>query len=53
MLTEAEHLRDRLAEIGNDLQALDRTLQALGFEGDLEGMMPRQKRQVIFGRGEI
>ena len=26
MLTEAERLRDRMAEIRNDLQALDRTL---------------------------
>lgn len=53
MLTEAERLRDRLAEIRNDLQALDRTLETLGFQGDLEGMMPHQKRHVIFGRGEL
>lgn len=53
MLTEAERLRDRLAEIRNDLQALDRTLGTLGFKGDLEGMMPRQKRQVVFGRGDL
>lgn len=53
MLTEAERLRDRLAEIRNNLQALDRTLETLGFKGDLEGMMPRQKRHVIFGRGEL
>jgi hypothetical protein len=53
MLTEAERLRDRLAEIRNDLLALDRTLGTLDFKGDLEGMMPRQKRQVIFGKGEL
>jgi len=53
MLTEAELIRDRLAEIKNDLSALDRTLATLGFTGDLEGMMPRQKRQVIFGRGDL
>lgn len=53
MLTEAERIRDRLAEIRNDLQALDRTLATLGFQGDLEGMMPRQKRMVVFGRGEL
>ena len=53
MLTEAERIRDRLAEIRNDIQALDRTLATLGFSGDLEGMMPRQKRHVIFGRGEL
>lgn len=53
MLTEAERLRDRLAEIRNDVLALDRTLKTLGYEGDLDAMMPRQKRQVIFGRGEL
>lgn len=53
MLTEAERLRDRIAEIRNDLLALDRTLKTLGYEGDLEAMMPRAKRQVVFGRGEL
>ena len=40
MISEAEGLRDRLAAIKNDMAALDRTLAALGFSGDLEGMMP-------------
>lgn len=53
MISEAEGLRDRLAAIKNDMAALDRTLAALGFTGDLEAMMPRQKRHVIFGRGEL
>lgn len=53
MISEAEGLRDRLAAIRNDLQALDRTLLTLGFKGDLDGMMPRQRRQVIFGRGDL
>src|SRR5262249_12545479 len=53
MFTEAERIRDRLAEIRNDIQALDRTLATLGFSGDLDAMMPRQRRQVIFGRGEL
>lgn len=53
MFNEAERLRDRLAEIRNDLGALDRTLATLGFDGDLDAMMPRQKRAVIFGKGEL
>ena len=53
MLTEAERLRDRMAEIRNDLLALDRTLKTLGYEGDLEAMMPRQKRQAVFCRVEL
>jgi hypothetical protein len=50
---EAENIRDRLAEIKNDIDALDRTLNTLGYEGDLDAMMPRQKRHVVFGRGEL
>ena len=50
---EAERIRDRLAEIKNDIGAIDRVLGTLGYTGDLDAEMPRQKRQVIFGRGEL
>lgn len=50
---EAEKLRDRIAEIKNDIDALDRTLGSLGFKGDLDAQMPRQKREVLFGQGEL
>ncbi len=50
---EAESIRDRLAEIRNDIAALDRTLSTFGYEGDLDAAMPRQKREVLFGRGEL
>lgn len=50
---EAERIRDRLAEIRNDIGALDRTLNVLGYTGDLDAAMPRQKREVIFGKGEL
>lgn len=50
---EAERLHDRLAEIKNDIQAIDRTLNVLGYEGDYDAAMPRQKRHVIFGKGEL
>lgn len=54
LLGEAETLRDRIAAIKNDLDAVDRTLvNVLGYEGDLDAMMPRQKRHVVFGRGEL
>ena len=53
MLGEAEAIRDRLAQIRNDIDALDRTLRTLGYDGDLDAQMPRQKRHVIFGRGEL
>lgn len=50
---EAERLRDRMAEMKNDIHAIDRVLQSLGYDGDLDAAMPRQKRDVIFGRGEL
>lgn len=53
LLGEAESIRDRLAAIKNDIDALDRTLSVLGYDGDLDAMMPRQKRHVVFGRGEL
>jgi hypothetical protein len=53
LFNEAERIRDRLAEVRNDIEALDRTLATLGFQGDLNVMMPRQKRAVIFGKGEL
>jgi hypothetical protein len=53
LFNEAERIRDRLAEIKNDVGALDRVLGTLGYTGDLDTEMPRQKREVIFGRGEL
>lgn len=53
LFNEAERIRDRLAEIRNDIGAIDRTLTVLGYDGDLDAAMPRQKREVIFGRGEL
>lgn len=53
LFNEAERIRDRLAEIKNDIGALDRVLGTLGYEGDLDAAMPRQKREVLFGRGEL
>ncbi|ABA03414.1 hypothetical protein Nwi_0146 [Nitrobacter winogradskyi Nb-255] len=53
LFNEAERIRDRMAEIKNDIGALDRVLGTLGYTGDLNAEMPRQKRQVLFGRGEL
>ena len=53
LFNEAERIRDRLAEIRNDVSALDRVLNTLGYDGDLDAQKPRQKRGVIFGRGEL
>jgi outer membrane translocation and assembly module TamA len=53
LYNEAERIRDRLAEIKNDISAVDRVLGTLGYTGELDAAMPRQKREVIFGRGEL
>ena len=53
MRRELEAIRDRQAEIRNDITALDRTLRAFGYTGDLDAIMPRQRNVVIFGRGEL
>lgn len=53
ILGEAQDLRTRIAEIKNDLDAIDRTLNVLGYTGDLDAQMPRQKRHVVFGKGEL
>lgn len=53
LFNEALQIRERLAEIKNDIDALDRTLNVLGYEGDLDAAMPRQKRHVVFGKGEL
>ena len=53
MFNEAERITERLAEIKNDIKALDKTLRLIGYKGDLDAIMPRQKRNVIFGQGEL
>ena len=50
---EAISLRDRLAEIKNDVDAIDRTLGSLGYLGDIDAVMPRKQRNVIFKRREL
>jgi hypothetical protein len=50
---EAERIRDRLAVIKNDVAALDRVLHTLGYAGDLNADMPRQKHERLFGQGEL
>ena len=53
LFNEAVRLRERIAEIKNDIDAMDRVLGTLGYTGDLDREMPRQKRHVVFGKGEL
>ncbi|MDQ7076826.1 MAG: hypothetical protein Q9M45_03135 [Robiginitomaculum sp.] len=53
LFSEAELIMERLAEIKNDIQAVDKTLRIMGYDGELDAVMPRQRRHVIFGQGEL
>ena len=53
LMGELLAIRERQGELHNDLEALDRVLDAFGYEGDLEARQPRQYRLVIFARNEL
>ncbi len=38
---ESASLREQMAVIANSIEAIDRVLEAFGFEGELEGKTPR------------
>lgn len=46
-------LRERMAAISNDIEAVDRVLDALGCQGQLEGRTARQERIILFYRNEL
>lgn len=50
---EMQRLRERMAELHNDVEAIDRVLAALGYAGDLEGRQGRASRVVLFYRNEL
>lgn len=43
----------QLAEFKNEVAALNRVPNTLGYKADLHAAMPRQKRDVLFGPGEL
>lgn len=53
MMGELIALRQRQAEVHNDIEAVDRVLDALGYQGDLSERQPREHRLVIFARNEL
>ena len=52
MLEEAAILREKQAVLANDLDALERTLRMIGYEGEL-GYEERSPRVALFYRGEL
>ncbi len=50
---ENAELRERMAIIANDIEAIDRVLDAFGCQGELVGKTPRAARIVLFYRNEL
>lgn len=50
---ENAELRERMAIIANDIEAIDRVLDAFGYQGQLEGRTPRAAQIILFYRNEL
>jgi hypothetical protein len=50
---EAAMLREQTAILANSIEAIDRVLEAFGFEGELDDKTPRAARIAIFYRNEL
>ena len=46
-------LRERMAIVANDIEAVERVLTSLGYQGQLSGDTPRVNRVVLFYRNEL
>lgn len=53
LMHETQELRERMAIVANDIEALDRVLDAFGYQGELEGRTARAARIVLFYRNEL
>ncbi|SFK39383.1 hypothetical protein [Methylocapsa palsarum] len=53
LMRENAELRERMAVLANDIEAIDRVLDTCGFKGELDGKTPRQARIVLFYRNEL
>jgi hypothetical protein len=52
-LDERFMLQERIAVLTNDLDAIDRILDSMGYAGDLAQRTPRADRMVLFYRNEL
>ena len=53
LLRQSAELREHMAVIAGDVEAIDRTLDAFGFQGELEGKTARGARIILFYRNEL
>lgn len=53
MLLELADLREQIAVKSNDIEAIERIMETIGYEGDLPTVATRLPRVVLFYRGEL
>ena len=53
MVGELHALRERMGVVTNDLQCLDRVLQAFGYDGNLDELPIARGRMVMFHKSEM
>ena len=53
LFNEARRIRERLGEITNDVNAIDRVLASLDYDGELDGIMPRERDGRVFHSGKL
>jgi hypothetical protein len=53
MVGELHGLRERMGVVTNDLQCVDRVLQAFGYDGNLEELPVNKGRLVMFHKSEM
>lgn len=53
LMQEIAMIRERLALVSNDVESIDRVLDAFGYKGDLPDKTTRTPRVVLFYRNEL
>jgi hypothetical protein len=53
MVNEMHSLRERMGVVSNDLQSLDRVLQAFGFDEPLDQLPVAKSKVVLFHKSEL
>lgn len=53
LMGKARALKEEVSSIGHDVEAIDRVLLTLGYEGDLESVRAKANRVVRFHRNDL
>ena len=53
MVDELHSMRERMGVVTNDIQSLDRVLQAFGYEGEIGEIEHVRSRMVLFHKSEL